>query len=396
MSRKNRHTGFGKSFRGYNPEEVDSYVEELHGDVDSLNTKVSELSSKLLSANETIEKYRRTEAVRGDIVAKAKAEAESIVNDAKGRAARIIIRTGRQCNRIVSDMVSQVEEQKNIYETTKREVVRFRSELFELYKDHVKKINAYAEAAGVGETEALTESELDGFIKLLGGEVSDVNDDSAERVEEKLTKIKEETEKSEAELDRAERKIPESVSVKTENEPEDKPVEESGEFEFTEDDEKKDEKGEFELADEKEPVPGIEVDEEDLDEYGREGPLGNVVNEFDGTVAVDDVFGKTASYDDVDFEAVYGGDDVEEEKKSEPTPEELLERRRRAEDDSNEFYREGDEEYESDAALDAPTKEIAIVKQSDIFPKRKKRWKLKRSMSITDEFKAVKYENDEN
>lgn len=451
---------FKKSFRGYNVDEVDEFIDGMKKDISSLKSELSSLYGKLSAANDRIEKYRRTEEVSGDIIKEAKVKADGIVNDAKGRAARVIIRTSRQCNRIVADMVSQVEEQKNIYETAKKEVVKFRRDLFNLYADHVKRINAYSEAAGVFDTDALSQSELDSFIKLLGSdEIPDVGDgfgatDVSSQIEAEVNKIKKEAEISAEEIfDRKNAPVFEESAaeeVPTEEEPEAETEEEltteepEAEIEEELPDEEPEAEVEEELPDEEPedgalygeedaeedigefkidaediknevnedilaldpeimseekaeaaPIPDLVIDEEDADEFGEEGPMGNVVNEFDGPVSVNNVFGSLSSYDNVDFEAVYGERDYEEEKKPEPTPEEILERRRRAEDDSNEFYSEDDVEFDPFVAPEEPTAEVSIPKQADVAPSAKKRWKLKRSMTITDEFKAVSPDEDD-
>ena len=457
MNTENGKAEFKKSFRGYSREEVDEYVENAARDIDSLRGEISDLCRKLSAANEEIEKYHREEAVRGDIIKEAKKNADDILNDAKGRAAKVIIRTSRQCNRIVADMVSQVEEQKNIYESAKQEVLRFRSNLFSLYKEHINKINAYSEAAGVFETDALSKSELDSFIKLLGEDPEDeIDDDSipsrvGSQIEEEVEKIKNNAYESAKEIfteqdDRPDAEEPgnaEEVPETADEEPytfaeaediaADEPGKDAGEEEPAEELEVGAETDGKEFGftgsvseagivlngaaaaeqpdeDEFEFVPGSLEEEvredfkapdisfgEDTEEFGDEGEIENSVNEYDGPVSLDDVFGSLNSYNDADFEAVYGEGYLEdEEKKKEPTEEELLERRRRAEDDSNEFYDESDLEFDPLADPVSPTSETGPMFDTVDKPKsKKKRWKIKRAMSITDEFKAVKEEDND-
>lgn len=464
MDQNKDRTEFKKSFRGYNVEEVDEYVNGAEKDIESLRGEVAELYKKLSEATTEIEKYRREEAVRGDIIREAKKNADDIMNDAKGRAARVIIRTSRQCNRIVADMVSQVEEQKNIYESTKREVLKFRSDLFSLYKDHIIRINAYSEAAGAFETDALSKNELDSFIKLLGDDPSSYSDDDsvpsyvASRVEEEVDKImksvspsyegtEEDAEEAAEEVEEAaEEAFEEAAEEETAPEeeytfeetpaadeedadefmmPEETAAEEtaapyedaeeldlgaavaeeetqSDEYEFMPESLGEEEPEEFEateIALEDEPVeyeaPEITFGD-DPEEFGNEGEIENTVDEYDGPVSINDVFGTLDSYSDPDFEAVYGESyDEDEPKQKELTEEEILERRRRAEDDSNEFYTEADIEFDPLADPEIPTSQTGPMFDEVEKPKStKKRWKIKRSMSITDEFKAIKSEDD--
>ncbi|MBQ7715538.1 MAG: DivIVA domain-containing protein [Clostridia bacterium] len=455
---------FRKSFRGYNPEEVDECIEGLKRDIESLKSEVSGLYSKLEKSNSEIEKYKRMDAVRNDMIEDAKKEADGILKDAKGRAAHIIIRTSRQCNRIVADMVSQVEEQKKLYDAAKSEVRKFRNDLFTMYGDHVRKINAYSEAAGVFDVDGLEEGELDSFLKLLNYDGTDEEDGYGFRgVTSVIEKEVKEVRKAEKELrsdepdgkpadqtagasddpgessEAAEEAKIEAAELVTEDEEaedseeaeEAETAEEVDEMSASEDEptgeddaaeEDKKEIGSMDGAAAEEPAVSdgdfvfdkefshsedaekketeaspFAIDSEDIGEFGLEGPKADKVDEYDGPVSLNDVFRELKSYDEADFEAVYGEpDDEAESKKAEPTPEELEERRRRAEDDSNEFYTFDDDEYEPDADPEEPTTEIGSIGEdlTESLPS-KRRWKIKRSMSITDEFKAIKAEEED-
>ena len=151
-----------------------------------------------------------------------------------------------------------------------------------------------------------------------------------------------------------------------------------------------------------EEISELTIDEEDADEFEAEGPESGAVSEFEGPVSLNDVFGTLDSYREADFEAVYGdGDktktDLEAERAEQERVERILEKRLRADDDSNEFYNESDAEFDPYVIPDEPTAEIGSLGQEtkEAAPSKKKRWKIKRSMSITDEFKAVKSDGED-
>lgn len=201
---------FGKTFRGYNVEEVDSYVEYTQNDIEALQREIYQLQKKLDTAYDEIEDYKRAERVKKDLYAEAKKEADRIVKDAKTRAAHVIMRTSSQCNRIVADMVSQVEEQKNIYEATKKEILRFRTDLFGEYTSHIRKINAFVEAAGVFDSDALSDDDINGFISAIHGSGDDgefgfdyeIGDDAQAEIEKIKSKAEETADKIYAERKR--------------------------------------------------------------------------------------------------------------------------------------------------------------------------------------------------
>ena len=470
MDNENVKEEFKKVFRGYDPVEVDDHIQLLKNDIESLKSESAELYRKLNEVTGELERYKRTEAVGTDIIKGAKTDADSIVNDAKGRAARIIIRTSRQCNRIVADMVSQVEEQKNIYETTKREVVRFRQQLLEMYKDHIKRVNIFAEAAGAFDSNALSESELENYMNYLGDEP--VDDEADEiggdfenaDVEGEVMRIKKEAaqnaekfvkdnlihgayghqakksadsaqkpaEQHAAAAPKEEKRAPEVNRLsavqadddlfndysgspddiaeddadKKDSAPAGVPAEEPKAAESSADGGAKynaphipDDADEMTYTPDDEDEDEFAGDDEDADEF-RGGETEGTVDEFEGPVSLNDVFGTLDSYRDADFESVYGEEektlaDLAAEEAEAARAEEILERRRRADDDSNEFYDEDDDEYDPDLFSGEPTSEVvsAAETRGSSFSKKKKR-KKKKSMTITDEFRAVRRDDD--
>ncbi len=83
MDRDLNKAEFKKSFRGYNTAEVDEFLLATEKDIDSLKGEIADLYRKLEAADAEIERYRREEAVRGDIIKKAKEDSDQIVNEAK-------------------------------------------------------------------------------------------------------------------------------------------------------------------------------------------------------------------------------------------------------------------------------------------------------------------------
>ena len=342
---------FKKSFRGYNADEVDEFVKNSEDEREALKEEIKKLEKKLDRTEMQLEKYMRAEAVSGDIIAGAKAEADGILSDAKNRAAKAIVRAGRQRARIVADMVAQVEEQKSVYDAARREVMNFRSELFGMYGEHIKRINAYAEAAGAFDTG----TEAEELARLL--------ENKPPRAHDKIAEAKPAEKEPEA--------APQESAPESAPEPE---------------------------------KPPFEIDEEDMDEFGDGGPRGDAVDEFEGTESLDEVFGNS-SYDEFALSEFYGVENVkpkeepapesapeiEPEAAPEPETEEAPVRRQSPEDDSNEFWSEGDREFEDSASPDVPTTEVKIVKPSQT---EKRRWKLKRSVAAREKDGAETKEND--
>lgn len=513
---------FRRVFRGYSPIEVDSFIESMLTDIEALKAEASDLQKKLEAANEEIEGYKRAEKVRKDLLTEAKDEYDRIIKDAKSRAAHVIMRTSRQCNRIVADMVSQVEEQKNIYDATKKEILRFRSKLFGEYTDHIRKINAFVEAAGAFETDALNEEDLNGFLTMLredntaeenGGEF-----DVSEDVRNKVEQIKNDAghmadeivaEKTKAQFGDA---VPNDFADFEENEELDrtfvnissveKPAEKEGAGVAPKEQDAQREPDAPRKPDAKEPAeispsPAEEqinteevsdvqprktqstvkdMQEElfedspvfskesgnaetaegaETEEAGLDGPVisgkpeadeaeqdesfkraleeleaavsraddnsgeffythgkDNDFDEDDGAVSVADVFGSAEGPED-EFEEIWSktvGNNTDTENKSKPSDGGKEEKSITngygfdlplsvKDDDDDDFYHEDDDEYVSGAdgegtptAASTASLEVPSIETENDMPSR---WRLKKSMSLTDEFDVIKAENDD-
>ncbi len=154
--------------------------------------------------------------------------------------------------------------------------------------------------------------------------------------------------------------------------------------------------------------------EEDLDEFGN--PDGDVM-EYDSPVSVDSVF-KKSPYKDKDFEMLYGEvekPEVTEPKKARSTPAASVEGVERKfngygfdvshiddrtdkydpDDDSDEFYMEDDDEFDPAAVDGVPTGTVSSFGISVPGSTQERRWKVKRSKSLTDEFDVIQAQEEE-
>ncbi len=158
---------FRHSVRGYNTAEVDEYIYNMNADNEELKNECDELREKLDRALSEIEEYKKNEERVKELYARAERDGEKIISDAKSRAAHIIMRTSGQCGSIVEEMSRRVEEQKRVYNAAKEEMFEFRRRIFDMYKEHIRLINALAEAAGASEKDALSQDELSDFDAMM-------------------------------------------------------------------------------------------------------------------------------------------------------------------------------------------------------------------------------------
>ena len=96
-----RTVTFEKAMRGYRPEDVDAFLEQVAAGVDQLSSEKEDLEKKLYILAQKVEEYRDQEntlkaalinaqRLGENVIHEAKAKADSLMREATGRAQRII------------------------------------------------------------------------------------------------------------------------------------------------------------------------------------------------------------------------------------------------------------------------------------------------------------------
>ncbi len=149
--------------------------------------------------------------------------------------------------------------------------------------------------------------------------------------------------------------------------------------------------------------------EEDLEEFTN--PDGTEM-EYDGPVSVDSVFKKSYGEKD-EFDRLYEDEKADALAEDQPHKDshraegkgtkkkngygfKVSEKKRPdPDDDSNEFYMESDAEFDPGAKDGVPTGTVGSFGVTSKAPSSERRWKVKKSKSLTDEFDVIKAEADE-
>lgn len=403
---------FRRSVRGYNMMEVDEYISGIRSDIDNLRSECARLSEELEAANAELEDFRkkeedaeavylRAESEAKKILEDAESEAEKILSEAKSRAAHTIMRTSSQCNKISAAMARQVVEQRRLYSAAKAEVFSFREKLFEMYKEHIGKINTFAEAAGASDRDALTAEEINAFFELMGdgGFDSSVSDEARSEVDRLR-----ESRKKKAVSGAAAKKpapAPETVAAKkpeptAESGAAKKPVPPVGSGAAAE------------RAAERAPKAGAAKVSEPTAAGNRAETSSDVrrppeakapaakkkapVEEETWFDAVDD------DADEFEEAAVSSEPAAEDDSEEFYSPAKEVDEYYLSEEDADEFYSEDDDEFypsSGGSVLTGTVASFGFDTPSDEARARESKWKVRKSMSLTDEFDAVANEDDD-
>ena len=201
-----KYVSFRKSnMRGYRPEDVDVFIDDVQQTVEKLIQEKDELEKKLSILANQVKKYRddedylketllnakrlsdaslkETNQKCDEMLAKAKKDADGILNNANVEADKIITRAK-------DDLESKRSE---LYET-KKEAINFRTKLLKMYKEHLKLIDALPNADSIKKTENIkldqeTDKQHSFDNNSFAGSIEKVNREVSKLLEKKGSEI---------------------------------------------------------------------------------------------------------------------------------------------------------------------------------------------------------------
>lgn len=138
---------------GYRPDDVDSFLDEVQASYDHLLKENAELMHKLEILAKKVEEYREEEESIRNTLMNAQKLADASVREAKHKAEVIVNDAMAKAEKLSANAQSEVEQQRIELERLQSEVVRFRSRLLTIYKEHLTLIDALPSESGVKKVE---------------------------------------------------------------------------------------------------------------------------------------------------------------------------------------------------------------------------------------------------
>lgn len=200
-----KYVSFRKSnMRGYRPEDVDIFIDDVQKTVEKLIQEKDELEKKISILAGQVKRYRddedylketllnakrlsdaslkETKQKSDDMIEKAKKSADEILNNANVEAEKII-------SRAKNDLESKKIE---LYET-KKEAINFRTKLLKMYKEHLKLIDALPSADSLKKEENIEQKQETEQLKLNNnsfiGSIDKVNQEVNKLLEKRSSSI---------------------------------------------------------------------------------------------------------------------------------------------------------------------------------------------------------------
>ncbi len=139
--------GFKIIRRGYDPAEVDAYIDTQLERMTAMQEQNAALMRKLSEAQDMIRHYSATEKALRNSIAQSKRGAADMLSDARERSTNLVDTARIECNRIVDELDAKIEEKYKTLDEIKASVIRFKQELFQLYSDHIEMVEELSETA---------------------------------------------------------------------------------------------------------------------------------------------------------------------------------------------------------------------------------------------------------
>lgn len=160
---------FGKAVKGYNPNEVDDYIDFLIEKYTELYRENDELERKLKIVVTNLDEIRdEEESIRATLV-KAQQLGEKIVREANEKADAITDSIKTRCEAIITDFRKQYSAERKEVWQLRNTVLDFKKNVYELYRDHIEELQSIS----VNELEQLVIPE---DTEVVGRILSDVKE----------------------------------------------------------------------------------------------------------------------------------------------------------------------------------------------------------------------------
>ena len=131
---------FSKSIKGYNPAEVDEYIEFLIGKYTEVYRENNELVRKLHVVVTNLDEIKdEEESIRSTLIS-AQKMADQIVKDASDRAEVITGAVKERCDAVIAEFKEQLKAEKEEMWELRTRIVEFKKQLFDMYRGHIESV----------------------------------------------------------------------------------------------------------------------------------------------------------------------------------------------------------------------------------------------------------------
>ena len=132
---------FDRVMRGYRPEEVDAYLDQVAAELERLQTEKADLEKKMYILAEKVDQYRNDEETLKTALLNAQRMGESVIHEARQKAETILYDATNKANQARDEALEKVAEEELLLSRLKAEVAHFKSDILNLYKQHIESLS---------------------------------------------------------------------------------------------------------------------------------------------------------------------------------------------------------------------------------------------------------------
>ena len=129
-----RNVTFDKVMRGYRPEEVDAYLDQVAAELERLQTEKADAEKKMYILAEKVDQYRNDEETLKTALLNAQRMGESVIHEARQKAETIIYDATSKASQAREEAVEKVAEEEML-------LAHFKGEVLNLYKQHIESLS---------------------------------------------------------------------------------------------------------------------------------------------------------------------------------------------------------------------------------------------------------------
>lgn len=167
---------FTKAVRGYNPAEVNEYIEFLIEKYTEIYRANNELERKLKVVATKLEEIKEDEESIRSTLLKAQKMGEQIISDASARADGITASIKDRCDVIIADFKDQAKTEKDELWKIRSFVLDFKKRLFDSYREHIQSLQSISvndiEEIVLPDEDVLAEGILNDVNKAVRDEIN--------------------------------------------------------------------------------------------------------------------------------------------------------------------------------------------------------------------------------
>lgn len=141
---------FKHSFRGYNEDEVNEFLDELVRDYEALIRENDELKENTSGMTERLDQYRKLETTLQNTLLVAQSTAEEVKNAARKEAELIVREAEGTAQEITARAENQVQQAHLELERVRREAIQYKARIRSLLEAHLAMLEEKADPVPVG------------------------------------------------------------------------------------------------------------------------------------------------------------------------------------------------------------------------------------------------------